>query len=160
MHGGFASRTAHALAPVFPLPAPPCCLCPHSSVIPQYRNLNLLPIGYASPPRLRTRLTQGRSALPWNPWIFGRKDSHLTLATHSGILSSYLSTAPSGTASSLIRMLLYQMARLTYVPGKKTLSFLSRPICKMGHFLSFGVVFQPRTFSAQDLSTSELLRTL
>ena len=25
---------------------------------------------------------------------------------------------------------------------------------------SFGVVFQPRTFSAQDLSTSELLRTL
>ena len=27
-------------------------------------------------------------------------------------------------------------------------------------FLSFGGVFQPRTFSAQDLSTSELLRTL
>ena len=27
-------------------------------------------------------------------------------------------------------------------------------------FLSFGVVFQPRKFSAQDLSTSELLRTL
>ena len=27
-------------------------------------------------------------------------------------------------------------------------------------FLSFGVVFQPREFSAQDLSTSELLRTL
>ena len=27
-------------------------------------------------------------------------------------------------------------------------------------FLSFGDVFQPRTFSAQDLSTSELLRTL
>ena len=27
-------------------------------------------------------------------------------------------------------------------------------------FLGFGVVFQPRTFSAQDLSTSELLRTL
>ena len=27
-------------------------------------------------------------------------------------------------------------------------------------FLSFGSVFQPRTFSAQDLSTSELLRTL
>ena len=26
--------------------------------------------------------------------------------------------------------------------------------------LSFGVVFEPRTFSAQDLSTSELLRTL
>ena len=57
-------------------------------------------IGYASQPRLRSRLPQGRSALPWNPWIFGRKDSHLPLATHSGILSSRLSTAPSGTASS------------------------------------------------------------
>ena len=30
----------------------------------------------------------------------------------------------------------------------------------LGTFLSFGSVFQPRTFSAQDLSTSELLRTL
>ena len=27
-------------------------------------------------------------------------------------------------------------------------------------FRGFGVVFQPRTFSARDLSTSELLRTL
>ena len=33
------------------------------------------------------------------------------------------------------------------------------PIC-IHRFLSFGSVFQPRTFSAQDLSTSELLRTL
>ena len=30
----------------------------------------------------------------------------------------------------------------------------------LGTFLSFGSVFQPRTFSAQGLSTSELLRTL
>ena len=33
------------------------------------------------------------------------------------------------------------------------------PIC-IRRSLSFGSVFQPRTFSAQDLSTSELLRTL
>ena len=33
------------------------------------------------------------------------------------------------------------------------------PIC-IHRSLSFGSVFQPRTFSAQDLSTSELLRTL
>ena len=63
------------------------------------RNLHLLSIGYASLPRLRSRLTQSRSALLWNPWIFGLKDSHLHLATHSGILSSHRSTAPSGTAS-------------------------------------------------------------
>ena len=61
---------------------------PHSSVIQQCRNLHLLSIGYAARPRLRSRLTQGRSALPWKPRISGRKDSHLTLATHSGILSS------------------------------------------------------------------------
>ena len=43
--------------------------------------------------------------------LFGRKDSHLSLATHSGILSSYPSTAPSGTASSVLRMLLYHSLR-------------------------------------------------
>ena len=91
-----------------PSPASAFLTCPHSSVIPQYRNLHLLSIDYVSRPRLRSRLTQGRSALPWNPWIFGQEDSHLFLATHSGILSSYPSTAPSGTASSVLRMLLYQ----------------------------------------------------
>ena len=101
--------------------------------------LNLLSIGYASLPLLRPRLTQSRSALLWKPWIFGREDSHLSLATHSGILSSYPSTAPSGTASSVLRMLLYQLPE---------------------QFHGFGGVFQPRTFSAQGLSTSELLRTL
>ena len=80
---------------------------PTSSVYVRYRNLNLFPIGYAFRPRLRPRLTQGGSALPWKPWIFARKDSHLPLATHSGILSSYPSTAPCGTASSVLRMLLY-----------------------------------------------------
>ena len=73
--------------------------CPHSSVTTQYRNLHLLSIAYASPPRLRSRLTQGRSALPWNPRTSGLDDSHIHLATHSGILSSCTSTAPFGTAS-------------------------------------------------------------
>ncbi len=51
------------------IPFPGCALhtCPHSSVISQYRNLNLLSIGYVFRPRLRPRLTQGRSALPWKP---------------------------------------------------------------------------------------------
>ena len=61
----------------------------------------LLSIGYASLPLLRPRLTQSRSALLWKPWIFGRKDSHLALATHSGILSSCMSTSPSGNASPI-----------------------------------------------------------
>ena len=45
----------------------------------------------------------------------------------------------TGTASSVLRMLLYQLPE---------------------QFHGFGGVFQPRTFSAQGLSTSELLRTL
>ena len=139
LYGGFSSRTSIVLAPVFSFPALSYLPCHYSSVHYGCRNLNLLSIDYAFLPRLRPRLTQGRSALPWKPWIFGREDSHLSLATHSGILSSYPSTAPSGTASSVLRMLLYQLH---------------------SQFRSFGVVFQPRTFSAQDLSTSELLRTL
>ena len=137
--GGFSNRTGTPLAPVSPFPARALFLRPHSSVVQQYRNFCLLSIDYASRPRLRSRLTQGRSALPWKPWIFGRKDSHLPLATHSGILSSIQSTAPSGTASPCMQ------CSSTNVSNT---------------FLSFGGVFQPRTFSAQDLSTSELLRTL
>ena len=98
---GFPQKHHFTLVPVFPFPAPVILLRPHSSDTMWYRNLNLLSIGYASRPRLRPRLTQGRSALPWNPWIFGRKDSHLALATHSGILSSCISTALFSTASSL-----------------------------------------------------------
>ena len=101
LYGGFASRTAPALAPVFPLPAHALCLCPHISDTMEYRNLNLLSIDYVFRPRLRSRLTQSRSALLWKPQISGRKDSHLSLATHSGILSPLLSTTPSGMASPM-----------------------------------------------------------
>ena len=137
--GGFASLPGTTLAPGFPFPAPLPFPCPRSSVLQGCRNLHLLSIGYAFQPLLRPRLTQGRSALPWKPWIFGLKDSHLHLATHSGILSSRRSTAPSGTAST-------------------------RQECSSTDVINtsrgFGVVFQPRTFSARDLSASELLRTL
>ena len=76
---------------------------PHSSGIHQYRNINLSSIGYAFQPHLRSRLPQSRSALLWKPWIFGLKDSHLHLATHSGILSSINSTTPFGMASPLMQ---------------------------------------------------------
>ena len=137
---GFSYRTPTSLARGFPFRAYALHTCPHSSVLLQYRNLNLLSIGYDSRPRLRPRLTQGRSALPWKPWISGRKDSCLPLATHSGILSSRRSTAPHGTAS----------------PRRQC----SPTTLPKGSIPSFGGVFQPRTFSAQDLSASELLRTL
>ena len=137
---GFSCADAHALAPVFPVPARDRRARPRSSAVSQCRNINLLSIAYASRPRLRSRLTQGRSASPWKPWIFGPGDSHPRLATHSGILPSRPSTAPSGAASPASGMLPYRRA-IDASPG-------------------FGVVFEPRTFSARDLSASELLRTL
>ena len=136
---GFANSTPTSLAPGYPFPDSIPCLCPHSSVYMRYRNFNLLSIDYVFRPRLRPRLTQSRSALLWKPWIFGLEDSHLYLATHSGILSSIQSTAPYRYCFFPYAMLLYQ---------------------SVNRFLSFGDAFQPRTFSAQDLSTSELLRTL
>jgi hypothetical protein len=37
---------------------------------------NLLSITYAFQPQLRDRLTQGRRALPWKPWVYGEEDFH------------------------------------------------------------------------------------
>ena len=69
---GFAGLPRLTLVPVSSFPAQLFPMRPHSSVRTQYRNLHLLSIGYGSRPHLRSRLTQGRSALPWKPWIFGR----------------------------------------------------------------------------------------
>ena len=96
---GFACMSPTLLARGFPFRACALHTCPHSSVLLQYRNFYLLSIGYASQPLLRPRLTRSRSALLRKPWIFGHRDSHPVLATHSSILSSCPSTAPYGTAS-------------------------------------------------------------
>ena len=73
------------------------------SVIPshiyEYRNLYLLSIDYASRPRLRSRLTQSGRTFLWKPWVFGAWDSHPRSATHTGILSSMISTRPLDRAS-------------------------------------------------------------
>ena len=69
---GFSGLPRLTFVPVSSFPAHDFPMRPHSSVRTQYRNLHLLSIGYGSRPHLRSRLTQGRSALPWKPWIFGR----------------------------------------------------------------------------------------
>ena len=114
MRNGFSCPAATPLGPVFALPGPVTSLCPHSSDHIRCWNLNQLSIGYGFRPRLRSRLTQGRSALPWNPWIFGHVDSHNILATHSGILSSEHSTAPYRYSFDAFRLLLYQCIK--YIP--------------------------------------------
>ena len=67
LYDGFAYHTSTSLAPVFPFPDCVILLRPYISDIMQCRNLYLLSIGYAFRPCLRSRLTQGRSALPWKP---------------------------------------------------------------------------------------------
>ncbi len=55
----------------------PFCVTPSlKRLSKRRRNINLLPIGYASRPRLRGRLTQGRLTLPWKPWAYGEGVSH------------------------------------------------------------------------------------
>ena len=64
---GFSCCPSPPLVPVFPFLAHAFIMRPHSSVSLRYRNLYLLSIDYVFRPRLRPRLTQGRSALPWKP---------------------------------------------------------------------------------------------
>ena len=104
---GFSYLTAPALVRVLPSPARAFPMRPCSSVIPQYRNINLLSIGYAFRPRLRSRLTQGGRTCPWKPWSYGVLDSHQHLATYTGILTSVRSTTPYGIASTLYTTLPY-----------------------------------------------------
>src|SRR5213592_3528139 len=64
-----------------------------------YRNINLLAIGYAFRPHLRSRLTLSRRTLLRKPWTIGGGESHPTFVTHAGILTSSHSTGPYDTAS-------------------------------------------------------------
>ena len=105
-----------------------------------YWNINQLCIDYAFRPRLSSRLTLGGLAFPRNPWAFGGGVSHPSLATHAYILTRCRSTRPSGRAS------LQHRRSSTARTNVRT------------H--SFGSELSPVTLSAQDHSTSELLRTL
>ena len=63
----FCLPLSYLACPGLSIPGSALSLRPHSSVSIRYRNFNLLSIDYDFRPRLRPRLTQGRSALPWKP---------------------------------------------------------------------------------------------
>ena len=63
---GFSYYTPTSLAPVFSFPALSFSMCPHISDLVRYWNLHQLSIDYASPPRLRPRLTQADQLYPGN----------------------------------------------------------------------------------------------
>src|SRR5699024_8241241 len=65
------------------------------SVVCRYQNINWLSIDYACRPRLRSRLTQGGLAWPWNPWSSGGRASHPSFSTHACILTRDASTTRS-----------------------------------------------------------------
>ena len=69
---------------------------------------NLLSIAYAFRPQLRDRLTQGRRALPWKPWVYGEVDfHHFYRVLMPCIVTSIRSSAPHGTPSTLNTTLSY-----------------------------------------------------
>ena len=101
-------------------------------VLRRYGNINPLSIDYACRPRLRSRLTQGGLAWPWNPWSFGGRVSHPSFATHACILTRVASTAGSPRRFSRHTTLPYPSTRLDP---------------KTGHLRechSFGGVLEPR----------------
>jgi len=98
-------------------------------------------IDYASRPRLSSRLTLGGLAFPRNPWAYGGGVSHSSLATHTSIRTRPRSTTVHTTASLRDR-------RSPTTPVQRRKSAAS------------ALDLSPVTLSAQDHSTSELLRTL
>jgi hypothetical protein len=106
-----------------------------------YWNINQLCIDYAFRPRLSSRLTLGGLAFPRNPWSFGGEVFHPSFATHTGIRTRTRSTTVHTAASRPVR-------RSPTTPDLRQKSAAS------------ALGLSPVTLSAQDHSTSELLRTL
>ena len=116
----------------------PCCVTPSSNGSMRYRNFRLLSIAYACCLGLGPDLPWDDERCPGSLRL--SVDEILThrFATHTSILTSRRSSCPSGQPS-------------TPLERSPTDACASR---------DFGSVLEPRIFSAQGLSTSELLRTL
>ena len=84
------------------------------AVLRRYGNINPLSIDYACRPRLRSRLTQGGLAWPWNPWSSGGRVSHPSFATHACILTRVASTAGFHRRFTRHTTLSYRSARLNH----------------------------------------------
>ena len=76
---------------------------PFALILRRLRIFNRMCIGYAFPPHLSSRLTRSGRTFLLKPQTFGHYDSHIILATHSGILTRIQSTAASAATSPRIR---------------------------------------------------------
>lgn len=116
----------------------------------RYGNINPLSIDYACRPRLRSRLTQGGLAWPWNPWSFGGRVSHPSFATHACILTRVASTAGFPRRFTGHTTLPYPSTHLDLLLGRVIdVNATTSAMC-----------LSPVTLSARNHLTSELLRTL
>src|SRR3954453_10208182 len=123
------------------------------AVLRRFRNIKRMSIDYACRPRLRSRLTQGRLACPWNPWLFGGRVSRPSFATHACILTRVASTAGSHRRFPGPTTLPYPSTRLDTEPAgvgaEQYVNATASVVC-----------LSPATLSARNHLTSELLRTL
>src|SRR4051812_9164616 len=139
----------------------------------RYGNINPLSIDYACRPRLRSRLTQGGLAWPWNPWSFGGRVSHPSFATHACILTRVASTAGFPRRLSLPRPPFSLGWRPRLGPPAASLATRRSPTHPQAWIhrrtgrpgtdvndTASAVCLSPATLSARNHLTSELLRTL
>ena len=97
-------------------------------------------IGYAFRPHLSSRLTWSGRTFLQKPLSFGHYDSHIILATHSGILTRMKSTRASAHASPLIRRSptpAYQMQAQASVYGLDPLHFRRRTTRPVSYYALF-----------------------
>ena len=116
----------------------PSCVTPSSIKVMQYRNVRLLSIAYACCLGLGPDLPWDDERCPGSLRLSVGQILTDRFATHTGILTSIRSSCPSGQPST---------------PMERSPTHACA--CR-----DFGSVLEPRIFSAQGLSTSELLRTL
>ena len=139
-------------SPLVPGLPSPGWTSPHASSLrnkSRYGNMNPFPIGYASRPHLRSRLTLGGRAFPRKPWTSGGGDSHSSFATHADILTRVASTAGFRRRFIGHTTLPYPSTRLDLKEAEPCVNVTTSVVC-----------LSPVTLSARDHSTSELLRTL
>ena len=115
------------------------CVTPSSNGPMRYRNFRLLSFAYASCLGLGPDLPRADDRCPGNLRLSVGRILTVLFATHTGILTAALSTCPSGHASPMA---------------------VRSPTHAHCACRGFGSVLEPRVSSAQDLSASELLRTL
>ena len=117
----------------------PCCVTPSSNGSMRYRNFRLLSFACACCLGLGPDFPRADDRCPGNLRLSVGRILTVLFATHTGILTAALSTCPAGHASPMA---------------------VRSPTHVLGTCRGFGSVLEPRVSAAQDLSASELLRTL